>query len=125
MTPELRTDPRVKRIVDGMPAVSRPLAEAMLELIRANVDGLTETVKWGNPAWVGHRNALYLVVFRDHSNLGLFYGADLADRFPRIQGTGKNLRHVKVASVAEASDPELRAIIRAAVALDQKAPKAV
>jgi hypothetical protein len=49
-------------------------------------------------------------------NLQLADGVDLPNPEGRIEGTGKRIRHVKVRTVAEASEPWLRAAIASQVA---------
>jgi hypothetical protein len=38
----------------------------------------------------------YVNVFRTHSNVGFFYGAHLDDPAGLLEGSGKNMRHVKL-----------------------------
>jgi hypothetical protein len=38
----------------------------------------------------------YVDVFRSHTNVGFFYGAHLDDPAGLLEGTGKNMRHVKL-----------------------------
>ncbi len=56
----------------------------------------------------------YLVVYRDHVNLGFPQGAELPDANGRLKGTGKAHRHVRIASQADLNDPEVRRLIRVA-----------
>jgi len=54
---------------------------------------------------------------RHHCNLQLWSGARLSERFTRIGGTGKQLRHVKIRSAAQLDDG-IDDIIEAAIELD-------
>ena len=38
----------------------------------------------------------YVDVFRSHTNVGFFYGAHLDDPAGLLEGTGRNMRHVKL-----------------------------
>ena len=38
----------------------------------------------------------YVDVFKSHTNIGFFYGAHLDDPAGMLEGTGKNMRHVKL-----------------------------
>jgi hypothetical protein len=38
----------------------------------------------------------YVNVFKDHTNVGFFYGAHLDDPARLLEGTGKNMRHTKL-----------------------------
>jgi hypothetical protein len=111
-------DPRVDEIVSELPTASRPIARALCRLVRVAAPELRETVKWNQPSWTGHGNVVGLMLYPNQVHLAVFRGAELAERFPEIVGTGKSLRHVVVPDVRSARRPRLRAIIRAAVALD-------
>ncbi|MCI4339830.1 MAG: DUF1801 domain-containing protein [Thermoplasmata archaeon] len=115
-------DPRVEQTLDELPEEVRAVARALRDLVRSEAPELRETLKWGNPVYVGRHDAVNLMLFPHHANLGFFRGADLAKQFPEIEGTGKNLRHVKVPDIASTRRPVLRRILRAAVALDAKSP---
>ena len=43
----------------------------------------------------------YIGTYREHVNLGLYYGAELPDPEGLMEGTGKKLRHIKVRNVEE------------------------
>ena len=118
MTARAATEARVAAILRELPEETRPVAEALCALIRAASPELRETVKWGNPTWVGRGNAVGLMIFPRFVHLALFRGAELSGRFPEIVGTGKSLRHVVVPDLASVRRPVLRRILRAAVAID-------
>jgi hypothetical protein len=79
-------------------------------------------MKWGNPVWVGQSNAICLMLYADHINVGFFRGAELSTRHVMLEGTGKGMRHVRVRDLKGAKDPALAAVIRDAVALDATLP---
>jgi len=110
-------DPRVEALIHKLDPAPQRLGIQLLKAIRENSDGLVETLKWGTPTWVGNQNVLYLANFPRHANLGFHRGATLAARFPEMEGTGKNLRHVKFAVTANVP----ARLIAAAVALDRRA----
>ena len=49
-------------------------------------------------------------------NLGFYRGTSLSDPLGMLEGTGKDLRHVKVRSLEQAEQPAVRELIAAAVA---------
>lgn len=113
------SDRSVDRLLAELPAHLQPIGRGLRSLVNRSAPELKETVKWSNPMWVGNENAICLMLFPTHINLGFFRGAELSRTFPRMEGTGKNLRHVKIGSVAEASDRSLIPLIREAVRLDR------
>jgi hypothetical protein len=116
---ETRSDPGVDRVLADLPPELRAIATRLRRTIRTAAPGLSERLKWGSPVWVGQRDAICLMIYSDHVNLGFFQGASLSLRFRQIEGTGKSLRHVKVRSASEAARPILATMVRAAVRLDR------
>jgi hypothetical protein len=55
----------------------------------------------------------YVNVFRSHTNVGFFYGAYLDDPAGLLEGTGKNMRHVKLKPGREPDSVALGALIDA------------
>jgi hypothetical protein len=102
-----------------MPARYAATARALRETIRAHAPRLEERVKWNNPFWVGRKDVLCLQCYDDHVNFGVMQGATLASEFPEIEGTGKAMRHVKVADPKAARSAVIVRIIRAADELDR------
>jgi hypothetical protein len=52
---------------------------------------------------------------RTHVNLGVARGAELQAAFPLLQGSGKVHRHVKITTLEDLANPELRRLIKAAL----------
>ncbi len=58
----------------------------------------------------------YILPHTTWVNLGFYKGADLPDPSGILEGTGKQLRHVKIRSAQEADTPQNRLLIEAALA---------
>lgn len=58
--------------------------------------------------------------FRDHVNAQLGERARLEDPKKLLAGTGKSIRHVKIRSVADARDPEVRKLVEQELATGTK-----
>ena len=100
-------------------ATVQPIVRALRDRIWREVPDLMEFIDgWGNLRF-GHNAAMngwlmYISAHKAHANLGFAKGSSLPDPDGIIEGTGKNLRHVKVRSVAEAENPALQRLIVAA-----------
>ena len=57
----------------------------------------------------------YIAAYAKHVNLGVYYGARLACPNVALEGTGTNLRHVKVRHLDDTTLAPLRALVRLAV----------
>jgi hypothetical protein len=77
-----------------------------------------ETVYHGalgyGPTDSGFDRILYISVFNDHINLGLFYGAGLPDPDGLLRGSGKQMRHVKLTSPQSLPVPAIRQLLELA-----------
>jgi hypothetical protein len=57
----------------------------------------------------------YLGAFKHHVNLGFYYGVALPDPKGILEGSGKNLRHIKVRSRDMIGSPAVKQLIQAAI----------
>src|ERR1700728_1241583 len=57
----------------------------------------------------------HIAVYTAHVNLGFNRGADLPDPQSVLQGSGKQVRHIKIQSLDDLEKPWLRRYIRAAI----------
>jgi hypothetical protein len=94
-------------------AIARPWFERM----RKCGDDVRELLHDGHPtACVGDAAFGYVNTFTSHANVGFFLGAHLADPAGLLEGTGKNMRHVKLRPGVEIDRDALAALIQAAYA---------
>lgn len=105
------------------PTELQPVAERLRSLILAIDPDACEVVRLGERSatyGVGPKKMsegyVYILPHRKWVNLGFYQGVYLSDPESLLQGTGKKLRHIKVASQADAEQPALADLIRAALA---------
>jgi Domain of unknown function (DU1801) len=63
----------------------------------------------------------YIAPQTKHVNLGFYHGAALNDPTGMLEGAGKNLRHVKIRSLADVSTKELGDLLKASLAARRRA----
>jgi hypothetical protein len=63
----------------------------------------------------GSQHYAYLAVHKEHVNVGLYRGALLASHGLPVEGTGKQLRHVKIRNLAQLEHRGLREILQDAL----------
>ena len=56
----------------------------------------------------------YIALLKERINLGFYYGSDLPDPENLLEGTGKNLRHIKISRLEQLEKPALRDLVEAA-----------
>ena len=94
------------------------VAGAVREVIRAVGPELTLERRWGMPWYVGRDLVVLVGAFGHHVGVEFWRGTSLKDPSHLLEGTGKNLRHVKVRTVADATCPAMLALLREAIRLD-------
>lgn len=112
----VRRDPAVEGWFENrgkLGALARPWFDQM----RGCGDDVRELLHDGHPtACVGDAAFGYVNAFTAHVNVGFFLGAHLADPAGLLEGTGKNMRHVKLRPGMEMDREALSALIQAAYA---------
>ena len=117
------THGRFDDILKGAKPELRPICESLRHAIASLHMGCVEVV-WPRQRiasfGVGPRKMTdhyaYIAVQSAHVNLGFYHGASLTDRAGLLEGTGKELRHVKLRSVSAAQRPAVIALLRQAIA---------
>jgi hypothetical protein len=105
------------------PAALLPAFEALIALICREAGKCQETawpkqkiLSFGVGPKKMSQHHCYLALYTEHINLGFYHGTSLPDPSNLLQGIGKGLRHIKVKSAVEASNPAIVQLVRAAVA---------
>jgi hypothetical protein len=101
----------------------KAVADRAEKLVRRNAPSLKIEMHWGYPWFVGTDLVCLVGYFSHHAASQFWRGSTIPDPDHLLQGTGKNLRHVKLRTLEEASSPRLAALLRRAVALDRSEPK--
>jgi hypothetical protein len=98
-----------------------PLALALREIVLAEAPDAVEQLYRNHPSalWYGRGSkmrdmALYIAMASAHVNLGFCRGANLPDPYGILEGTGKQMRHIKFRSKGDLERPFVRPMIRAA-----------
>ncbi len=111
----MEQDPIEAYIERQAPSV-QAIVRRLRELVRATLPELNEYVDRHEVIRYGRGSGMsewvcYISGHKAHANLGFARGASLPDPEGLIEGTGKNLRHVKVRSVTEAERDGLRGLL--------------
>jgi len=110
----------VDRFVDQVHPPLRAIVKALRATIRSEVPALREQIKRGIPWYSLRDDVCYIAPYAEHVNLGFFFGAHIRDTKRLLEGTGTNLRHVKIRNPSEARSSDIRELIRNAVVYDPR-----
>jgi hypothetical protein len=101
----------------------RKVVRGLKELVKGCVPGTRETVNsWGVPTFEEKNPFCFYMVGKKHVTFGFHFGTSLDDPEGLLQGTGKNLRHVKLRSTEDLDKKGLREMVVAAARMEGKAP---
>jgi hypothetical protein len=108
----------------------QPIMLALREMILAIDPDACEVVRLGDRAatyGVGPKKMIegytYILPYKSWVNLGFYRGAILEDPNNLLEGTGKNMRHIKIRSLEEVEQEEIRQLIQASLAERREALK--
>lgn len=108
--------PEVERWIASLPAEQARILTRVRELIVTTIPDVSESIKWNRPCY-GTKGSLlcYIHAFKNHSTLGFEYGAALDDPKGILEGTGKNMRHIKFQSFEDIEDASIIHLLRQTV----------
>ena len=99
------------------------VAHGLRRLMKKTIPGVKETVNpWKLPTFESNGPWCYFSIGKDHVTFGFLRGTSLPDPGKLLEGTGKNLRHVKLRSAGDLRKPALKKLILAAAKLNKKEP---
>lgn len=80
----------------------RKVVRGLRNLVKEAVPGTAETVNaWRIPTFEKGQPFCYYMVGKHHVTCGFHYGTSLRDPHKLLEGTGKNLRHVKLFGIED------------------------
>lgn len=103
--------------MEEQPVELGAIARKWFEVMRACGNDVRELMHDDQPtACVGDAAFGYVDVFTAHVNVGFFRGAEIADPSGLLEGTGKFMRHVKLAPGCDVDAAALEKLIAVAYA---------
>ena len=110
-------DPAIDAWLGAQREDLRPFVETWFARMRECGSDVRELMHDGCPtACVGDAAFGYVNAFKDHVNVGFFFGALLKDPARLLEGTGKRGRHVKLRPGGEVDSAALAGLVEAAYA---------
>jgi hypothetical protein len=99
------------------------VARALRDFVKKTVPGTKETENsWGVPTFEAPDPFCFYMVGKNHVTFGFHFGTSLKDPEGLLEGTGKNIRHVKLHAVEDLNGAGLKNLVQAAARLKGKAP---
>jgi len=86
----------VSEYISSLPEDKKEIVKALREIILSVDPSLTESLKWKQPVYSKKGDICYLFPAGNHVNLGFYRAIELKDPKKILEGTGKNMRHIKI-----------------------------
>ena len=99
------------------------IAEEVQRIIRRAGPALRVETRWGHPWFVGRDLVVLVGAFSRHVGVEFWRGSSLPNPDGILEGTGKNLRHVKLRTLEEARSRAFATLVRQALELDARSEK--
>ena len=92
------------------------------DMILDAVPEAQERLKWAQPVYElpGLGPFCYMKAFKNHINLGFWWGIKLADPDGLLQGTGDKMRHVKISTPEDVRAEAFQALMRESVGANRQ-----
>ena len=107
---------------DDNPVLQKVVQE-LRSFVTTAVPGTKITVNsWGVPTFETNNPFCLYMVGRNHVTFGFHQGTSLEDPEGLLEGSGKNIRHMKLRSVEDLDKKGLKDLVLAAARLEGKQP---
>lgn len=104
----------------------RPAAKALRQLVRKAVPKSQEAVNpWRIPTFDFHGPLCFMMIGKYHITFGFPRGSWLKDSAGLLEGTGKNLRHVKIKDASQINAAGIRELLQESAGLNRESPLTV
>jgi hypothetical protein len=74
----------------------KEIMEIIRQIIHESVPGVNEEFKWSRPVFRSTKDFAYLKTAKNYITLGFFNFEKLDDNQNMLEGTGKDMRHIKL-----------------------------
>ncbi|TXK32797.1 DUF1801 domain-containing protein [Pontibacter qinzhouensis] len=101
-------NPQVTDYINNAPAEQKQIMEALRQLIHESVADVKEEFKWSRPVFRAGKDFTYFKTAKAYLTLGFFDFVKLNDKQNKLQGTGKDMRHIKLKKISDIDREELQ-----------------
>jgi hypothetical protein len=92
---------QVTDYINQAPDEHRIIMQEIRQLISQCLTNAQESIKWGRPVFSAQKDFAYLKAAKAYVTLGFFSVEKLDDPNKLLEGTGKDMRHIKIKRAAD------------------------
>lgn len=109
-------NPAVTDYIEQASTEQRLIMEALRKLIHSTVKDVREEYKWSRPIFATAKDFAYFKTAKTHVTFGFSQASKLDDPDGRLEGTGKDMRHIKLRTMADVDAALLKKWLKALTA---------
>ena len=87
---------QVSGYINQAPEEQSKIMEKVRKILHENVKGVQEELKWNRPVFKKETDIMYFKTAKSYVTIGFFQYHKLHDSQNLLEGTGKDMRHVKI-----------------------------
>jgi hypothetical protein len=101
-------DQQITDYIENAPSEQTTIMQTIRSLIHESVPEVTEEFKWSRPVFRVTKDFAYLKTSKNYVTLGFNNFQKIDDPGGKLEGTGKDMRHIKLRSVNDIDPVELK-----------------
>lgn len=94
-------NPQVTDYIQNAPEEQKAIMESLRELVHQHVLSVQESFKWSRPVFSIDKDIAYFKTAKSYVTFGFMQAEKLTDNLYRLEGTGKDMRHIKIRKLAD------------------------
>ncbi len=109
----------ITEYINSLPEDKKEIVIALRSIILSIDPSLNESLKWKQPVYSKKGDICYIFPTGGHVNLGFYRAIELKDPKKLLEGTGKNMRHIKIRSLEEIDKEYFWELVSDAISKDK------
>jgi hypothetical protein len=102
---------KVSKYISEAPEAQRNMMEELRKLIQSQVPTVVESFKWSRPVFSTDSDFAYFKSTKGYLTLGIFKFEKITTNAHLLEGTGKDMRHIKIKSLDNLLRENIRSFI--------------
>ncbi len=99
---------QVTTYINEAPPEQQQIMQQLRQLVHESVKGVQEEFKWSRPVFKKENQFAYLKTAKGYVTLGFFNFQNLPEPDNLLEGTGKDMRHIKIKKAADINNALLK-----------------
>jgi hypothetical protein len=99
---------QVTDYINAAPTEQKQIMETVRELIHSTVHNTSEEFKWSRPVFKADKDFAYLKTAKAYVTLGFFNFEKIDDAQNKLEGTGIEMRHIKLKTMQDLDSTMLK-----------------